>query len=562
MQRPINLLGDAADLLAEASRPLEPLPEPDPADRISLHEFLEDIWWIVEPETPFTDGWHLRALCDHIEALFCGYTDPETRGHRDDLRRLIINIPPGLTKSLCCSIATPCWLWTFRPSFRWLIFTYHEDLSNDLAQKRRSVLMSDYYRNRWPVAATLRPYSELSARVRRAQPRKTRDTIRLIQNMAGGRMQTTTTGGAVTGQHPQGIIGDDPVPPPDGAELLRADPLDLRRFAEWWRSKVSTRGYADDVAARTMLVMQRVALGDPSDILLAEGDCDHLMLPMRYDPGHPVRDPRQPTRLGFVDPRTQPGELICPARVSEATVATLMQRLSLHNALAQLQQNPQQPEGQMFSLTDFDLIDALPLDDPVVCSVRHWDLAATEQGGDYTAGCQILRLKSGRFVIAHVERGQWSCGRRDEIIRAMARKDGVTTRVGLEREGGSGGTAQVETLTRLLAGFHVHEVRPDRKKDLRAEPLASAMQVGNVWILRGDWTEAFLDELQRFPGGRHDDQVDAASGAFYLAAVKLQSKTWAGPLLALSDEEYAAADERLVDVADVQHIIDSWGFTV
>jgi predicted phage terminase large subunit-like protein len=34
-----------------------------------------------------------------------------------------------------------------------------------------------------------------------------------------------------------------------------------------------------------------------------------------------------------------------------------------------------------------------------------------------------------------------------------------------------------------------------------------------VVLVRGKWNEPFIDELCNFPAG-HDDQVDAASGAF------------------------------------------------
>ena len=40
------------------------------------------------------------------------------------------------------------------------------------------------------------------------------------------------------------------------------------------------------------------------------------------------------------------------------------------------------------------------------------------------------------------------------------------------------------------------------------------MQAGNVKLLRGQWNEAYLSELENFPVGGHDDQVDASSDAF------------------------------------------------
>ncbi len=51
-------------------------------------------------------------------------------------------------------------------------------------------------------------------------------------------------------------------------------------------------------------------------------------------------------------------------------------------------------------------------------------------------------------------------------------------------------------------------------KETRAMALASQAEAGNVKLVRGEWNEAFLAELENFPQGSHDDQVDAAAGAF------------------------------------------------
>ena len=51
-------------------------------------------------------------------------------------------------------------------------------------------------------------------------------------------------------------------------------------------------------------------------------------------------------------------------------------------------------------------------------------------------------------------------------------------------------------------------------KEERANPLASAAERGHVKLIRSEWNAPFLDELESFPIGLHDDQVDAASGAF------------------------------------------------
>jgi predicted phage terminase large subunit-like protein len=64
----------------------------------------------------------------------------------------------------------------------------------------------------------------------------------------------------------------------------------------------------------------------------------------------------------------------------------------------------------------------------------------------------------------------------------------------------------------------------------RADPLAAQWQAGNVKLVRGAWNKAYLDEMEAFPAGSHDDQVDASSGAFNKLALAQQIKWWLGPL--------------------------------
>jgi predicted phage terminase large subunit-like protein len=51
---------------------------------------------------------------------------------------------------------------------------------------------------------------------------------------------------------------------------------------------------------------------------------------------------------------------------------------------------------------------------------------------------------------------------------------------------------------------------------VRAEPYAAQVQGGNVLVVKGPWTQAFIDEHVAFPVGRYKDQVDAAAAAFNL----------------------------------------------
>lgn len=57
-------------------------------------------------------------------------------------------------------------------------------------------------------------------------------------------------------------------------------------------------------------------------------------------------------------------------------------------------------------------------------------------------------------------------------------------------------------------------VKVTGQKVTRAGVPSSAAESGNVRLVQGSWNKVFFDEVEAFPMGAHDDQVDALSGAF------------------------------------------------
>jgi len=147
-------------------------------------------------------------------------------------------------------------------------------------------------------------------------------------------------------------------------------------------------------------------------------------------------------------------------------------------------------------------------------SVRYWDKAGTAGAGCFTAGVKVGRDGDGRFWILDVVRGQWGAPERERMIRQTAQADGVPVPVWIEQEPGSGGKESAESTVRNLAGFVCYADRVTGAKETRAEPFAAQVASGNVWLARGAWNRAFIDECAMFPVGKFKDQVDAASGAF------------------------------------------------
>lgn len=145
---------------------------------------------------------------------------------------------------------------------------------------------------------------------------------------------------------------------------------------------------------------------------------------------------------------------------------------------------------------------------------RYWDKAATHGDGDWTVGC-LMSVQDGRYCIEDIVRLQGSPYEVQQTIRATAERDGRDVIIRMEQEPGSSGVDVIDHYSRqVLQGF---DFRPDKvtgNKELRAGPMAAAMECGNLWFLRAPWNRELESELLEFPLGEHDDQVDACSGAF------------------------------------------------
>jgi predicted phage terminase large subunit-like protein len=177
--------------------------------------------------------------------------------------------------------------------------------------------------------------------------------------------------------------------------------------------------------------------------------------------------------------------------------------------------------GTVFNRAHFRTCKELPSADQMLSIVRYWDKAGTQDGGKWTAGCLMVKTRDGRYVIADIERGQWSSGNRERVILQKAHADkaqfGDAVTIWIEQEPGSGGKESAENTIINLGGFIIKAERPTGEKIVRASPLAAQTEppAQNVYLLEADWNEEFLREAHRFDGVHGVmDQIDAAAGAF------------------------------------------------
>jgi predicted phage terminase large subunit-like protein len=186
--------------------------------------------------------------------------------------------------------------------------------------------------------------------------------------------------------------------------------------------------------------------------------------------------------------------------------------------------------GLYFKRQEVTIIDEMPND--IEKLVRRWDFAATEPSEsnpdpDWTASVLMGRRKNGRYIILHATHDRLRSHKVRDLVVRVANNDSRKVRIGIAQDPGQAGKEQAESYVRDLAGFSVDIVKETGDKITRADPYAAQWQAGNVDLLRGPWNESFLAEHEAFGGkSSHDDQVDAAAGAFLMLA-KSSLATWA-----------------------------------
>jgi hypothetical protein len=111
------------------------------ASAARLAGFVREAWHVLEPEAKYVHNWHIDAICQHLEAVTDGR-----------INRLLINVPPGSSKSLIVSVMWPAWEWgpCGRRSLRYLATAFNEGPVKRDTRKSRDLIASEWYGRLWP----------------------------------------------------------------------------------------------------------------------------------------------------------------------------------------------------------------------------------------------------------------------------------------------------------------------------------------------------------------------------------------------------------------------------
>jgi predicted phage terminase large subunit-like protein len=283
----------------------------------SLYEFLKQSWKFMDG-SPFTDGWHIGAIAEHLEAIVDG-----------QIKRLMIHMPPRHGKSLLLSVAFPAWVWaqehlshTSGAGVPFLFASYADKLSLRDSVKCRRLIESPFYQHLFGSRFTLTSDNNTKSR---------------FSNSAGGERLITSIGAGVTGEGGNIICIDDP----NAANEMESDAT-TQATIDWWTQALSTRTNDPDKSA-IVLIQQRLRENDLSGYIM-DNEFDgwtHLCLPGRMEMW------RKPliTTIGWQDPRETEGELLWPQRFSEQSLKNLERTMGPFIFAGQIQQRPEPAGG-------------------------------------------------------------------------------------------------------------------------------------------------------------------------------------------------------------------------
>ena len=448
----------------------------------SLVEYINLAWPILEPARRFVPNWHIDAIAEHLTAI--------TTGH---IRYLLINVPPGMTKSLSVRVFWPTWEWGARnlPHYRYIGASHRQELAIRDNIKARRLVMSAWYQNLWPI------------KLMEDQDNKVK-----FENKDTGFMLAIPAN-SITGERGDRIAIDDPHPVEGGTSEV-----ERRATVQWFRESVPTRLNDPDKSA-IVVIMQRTHEEDVAAVAKEFG-YEHLCLPMEYE----IEEKKRATCIGFSDPREKLDDLLFPERFPREVVDHDKVIMGSYAVAAQFQQRPTPRGGGLVKAEMLKIVD----DFTPTRMIRYWDKAGTEEGGAYTSGALVGVNDDGIYCVMDIVRGQWTALKRERIILQTAGMDGTGVSIYHEQEPGSGGKESAESTTRNLAGYAVRADKVTGEKTLRAEPFATQVEAGNVKLKRGTWNRAFIDEAKVYGStARYKDQIDSAAGAFNKLAL---AKRW------------------------------------
>jgi predicted phage terminase large subunit-like protein len=456
--------------------------------RRSFFYFVQFFWDTIIAEEPIWN-WHIKYLCSELQTIGLRVAlldrgrkdsngDPVLERLHKEFDYIIINVPPGSSKSTIISEMYPLWCWAIDASQRFICGSYASTPAEDIAEKCFNVFNSDKFQAVFP---------ELH---KRSSGGKTH-----FKNGLRGERYTTSTGSGITGIHAHQKIIDDPMSP-----AIAASKIERERANKWVSETIGSRNVNADVTV-TIIVMQRLHEEDTTGYLLNKAKeglkIKHVCIPAELSSDvKPVE-----LRTNYVN------GLFDPVRRSKQSLQKVKAELGTYGYSGQMQQRPSPEEGGILKKAWFRIINRTGLP---AYKVPHFQLDTAytdEEKNDPTA--VVCYYREEHNVVIYNRQSVWmEFPELIEWLPEFLKMNGYTKESKIYVEPKASGKSVVQVIKKGTDLNIIESECPKDDKLTRVYTASPKIEAGRVWIHSGLWSEPFLDQVTSFPTAKHDDETD------------------------------------------------------
>jgi phage terminase large subunit-like protein len=448
--------------------------------------FVKEFWSTIVPNKL---KWvpHMDILCEEIqradERVFL-------RMPRD--KDLIINVPPGTSKTKIVSILSTAWEFARMPEIKVFVGSYSDSAVSGIADEIRLVMRSEKYRMWFPDVMI----------------RKDMGSLHNFKTESNGEFYAFTVGGTLTSKHADILKIDDPLNP-----KMAASEADLKSTNFFFDQTLPSRK-VDKAVTLTSLVMQRLDENDPTGHLLKKKahKIRHIKLPgvavdvkpaeyadiyqyINLPDDHPLAKKYGKTYLGFLDLE----------RNGPDVLADLLLDLGSWGYAAQGDQEPSSSKGKIWQKEWFIIVpdEDWPNIELGTNPGSDWDLAYTKNDKN-AASAYITSFRYNNRIF--IDDFDWAWKEFPELIRWMKSKKGPHY-----IEAKASGKSSKQTLTKMNIVAIEVPVKGGEDKVVRAR-MSSPIAESGVVCVRKSMADRFFNDGQQgicnFPDGTFKDLAD------------------------------------------------------
>lgn len=476
--------------------------------------------WELAAEDPFLRNPyrapHLQLIAEHIEAAMEGSLWDGVPGSGKKI--LMITTPPGHWKSSLVSRKLPAWFVGKRQREERhhgvILTSYNAKLAKMNNSRVLELVQTPAYENVFPDV-------QLSRKSQSSEEWSLKDSAYVA-------CKATGVGGGLTGYHGSLVIVDDPIKDRKEAN----SPTVRQNLWDWWKDVLRTRLYDDD--SFILGIWTRWTEDDPMGRIardLKEGNGQERVVMLRLPALAETRAERESAgKMGLpvdeADPLGRaPGEALWPeVESADDHKAT---KAAYPITFDSLYQGRPRPEGGfLVDQAQFKPLPALPTKHVRWVWGTDWAITEEEQAPskkkdpDYTVAALVGLWTPGgnseeaRLVIGFVRRGQKNPHEARKLVKetvlSMDRRIAVRSgQANVDKYHLSSMRRDADLIHYSIKNLSRKELAGD--KVTKAQPWLEMAHAGNVYVVQGDWNDDFYREVESFPHGAHDDQVDAVS---------------------------------------------------